>query len=534
MNEDIRHHLKVAKRLFEDKLVLDNRNQEIAENFYIERADFTVKRSIGDIFADHLYTSYPLVASRELSDMIGAMLRPKASQWFYMALLDERYEDHAARQWMEHKTDIMRRAMYDPDAMFQRATKEADRDYVNFGNTVLSVEPNRYRNGLLYRNWHLRDVAWSEDAYGKINAKYCKRRLNIRQLKQLFGDKVHPTIKNSKDDLKEINIMHIVIPHDQYGMTSKLKNVSIYIDMDNEHELECRPLATEYYVIPRWATISSSQYAYSPAMIAALPDARLFQDMTRTLLEAGEKAVNPPMIAQEEAIRSDISIFAGGITYVDSNYNERLGEVLRPLTIDRSGIPLGMELADRTQQMLAKALYLDKFSLPAYNEMTAREAVIRNEEHMRSILPIFEPMEEEYNAKIVQETFDVMWRMGMLGSMYEIPESIQRAREYQFKFLSPLSLGEETRKTSRFMATVEVIQAAASIVGPSFISNVDINKAGRDAITGTGADEDWLRGEEEVEAIQAQEEEQKQAMAAMQAIEQGAGAIEKARGAVSG
>lgn len=526
MNEDAKQHLKIAEKLFSQKIVLDNRNQEIAENFYIERADFTVKRSISDIFADHLYTSYPLVASRELSDMIGSLLRPKSSEWFQMALLDERYEDHASKQWMQHKTGIMRRAMYNPDAMFQRATKEADRDYVNFGNAVISVEPNRNKNGLLYRDWHLRDVAWSENAFGKIDAKYCKRKLSVRQLKQMFGDKCHNSVKTCKDESKEIHIMHVVVPNDQYGLSSKLKNVSLYIDVDNQHEMECVPLATEYYVIPRWATISCSQYAYSPAMIAGLPDARLFQDMTRTIIEAGEKAVNPPMIAQEEAIRSDISIFAGGITYVDSDYNERLGEVLRPLNIDRSGIPLGLELADRTQQALAKALYLDKFSLPSYNEMTAREAMIRNEEHIRSIMPIFEPMEEEYSAKICQETFDVMWRMGWLGSSYDIPQSMQMAREYQFKFVSPISNGDDSRKTSQFMSTLEIIQAAASI-SPGFVNNINITKAGRDAIQGTGASEDWLNSEEDVAAKDAADQDKQNAAQALAVINQGAQAVQQ-------
>jgi hypothetical protein len=45
--------------------------------------------------------------------------------------------------------------------------------------------------------------------------------------------------------------------------------------------------------------------------------------MTLTLLEAGEKFTNPPMIAVQEAIRSDVAIYAGGITWVDKDYDER-------------------------------------------------------------------------------------------------------------------------------------------------------------------------------------------------------------------
>jgi hypothetical protein len=45
-------------------------------------------------------------------------------------------------------------------------------------------------------------------------------------------------------------------------------------------------------------------YAYSPATVVALPDARLLQQMTLTLLEAGQKAVDPPLKATSEAIRA--------------------------------------------------------------------------------------------------------------------------------------------------------------------------------------------------------------------------------------
>ncbi|MTV47254.1 portal protein, partial [Streptococcus pneumoniae] len=80
-----------------------------------------------------------------------------------------------------------------------------------------------------------------------------------------------------------------------------------------------------------------SQYAHSPAVVAALPDARLLQQITAVILEAGEKAITPPMVGVQEAIRGDVAVYAGGITWVDAEYDERLGEVLRPMTSDKSG-----------------------------------------------------------------------------------------------------------------------------------------------------------------------------------------------------
>jgi hypothetical protein len=535
VNEDVKNYITASEKLFSDKLTLDARNQEIAENFYIERADFTATRDAGNVFADHLYTSYPLTASRDLSDQMGSMLRPKSSEWFSMSMIDDSLEDHAAREWLQHKVKIMRRAMYDPSSHFQRATKEADRDYVNFGNCVLSCIPNRDRNGLLFRNYHLRDVAWNEDAYGNIDSKYCKHKYTISQLKALFKDRCHDKVKNAapSDQMREVCVLHVVVTNPDYGTKSKLKNLSMYIDLDNNHLMESTPIATNYYIIPRWATISGSQYAYSPAMIAALPDARLFQDMTRVLLEAGEKAVDPPMIATENAVRSDISIMAGGITYVDEDYDERLGAALRPLGIDRSGIPLGMEMADRTQQMLAKALYLDKFTLPVYNEMTAYEAGIRSQEYIRTIMPIFEPIEEEYSAPLCQEVFDVMWNMGWMGSIYDIPESLQRSPDYQFKFISPLSQSEDRAAVGKFQALSEVISVASNI-DPTFVMNIDIDKAGRAAIQGAGADQEWLNNEDEVAEMKAAEMQRQQMMQEAQMIEQGANAVESLQAVSNG
>lgn len=39
----------------------------------------------------------------------------------------------------------------------------------------------------------------------------------------------------------------------------------------------------------------------------------------------------------QEPVRSDVALFAGGITLVDMDYDKRLGETLKPLTTDKSG-----------------------------------------------------------------------------------------------------------------------------------------------------------------------------------------------------
>jgi hypothetical protein len=160
--------------------------------------------------------------------------------------------------------------------------------------------------------------------------------------------------------------------------------VSIYYDTTNQHIMESIATWNPEYVIPRWQTVSGSQYAFSPATIAALPDARLIQAMTYTLLEAGEKIVNPPLIATQDVVKSDIGLYAGAVTWVDRDYDEKLGESLRPMTQDSRGMPLGIEMQNDCRSMIMQAFYLNKLTLPQRSpEMTAYEGRIQ---------ALFEPM----------------------------------------------------------------------------------------------------------------------------------------------
>ena len=520
MNQQEQDLMALGTELHTKKLAFNSQCQDIADNFYPERANFTAPHILGKDFAIQLYSSYPLIIRRELGDVFSTMSRPQSEKWFYMGLLDEEREDHQAKQWMEEKACLMRRVMYDPRSRFTRSMKEGDHDWITFGQCVLSAELNRTRDGILYRDWHLRDMAWTEGYSGHVDMYFRNWKPTIRQLKQYFGSEA---LHNSLQDVETkrlndtVNCMHIFVPRESYEI-SDLPYVSMYVDVDHKHVIELVPMPYEYYIAPRWATISDSQYAFSPAIIAALPDARLYQDMTRVILEAGQKAVDPPMIAVADAITSAIDIQPGGVTMASAEYDERLGEVLRPMTVDKSGLPLGLNMLDRVQAMLAKAMYIDKLNLPQGGDMTAYETSVRFQEYIRTILPLFEPKEAEMEAKVCQLTFDIMMRHGAMGSVSDIPQSMQGA-EYQFRFVSPLSKAIEEKKTNIFGQVVNVLQAAAQF-DPTVIANLDLNESLRDAIIGTGAEEDWLRDEDTVAQEQAAQKQQQQASQQMALTQQ--------------
>lgn len=507
-----------GSQLFNERKAILTLWQDIAENFYPQRADFTLTRYIGQEFAEHLYSSYPIIVHRELSTSLAAMLRPRAKEWFRVSVDQEDDLTQAGKEWLHWATERQRWAMYDRNAQFIRATSEGDADFAAFGQCCISHEINwnMAQPHLLFRSWHLRDVAWSENEAGVVDEIYVKWKPMVKQLNKM-GWNLHENIARltGLKDLEKVDCMRLVISTDQYkgqsGQGEGYPWMVVYLDTANNHIMHEQASTSRGFTLPRWQTVSGSQYAYAPSTVAGLPDARLLQAMSLTLLEAGEMSVRPPMIATQDAIRGDVQLFAGGITWADIEYDERKGDVLRPINQDRRGLPMGYDNRDTQMSMLAEAFYINKLTLPPpEGDMTAFEVGQRVEEYVRAALPLFEPMEHEYNGQLCEDTFDLLLRAGAFGSVHDMPQELQ-GREVHFKFVSPLHDAIERKDASIFMETRDLL-AAAMELDPTAAYNVDMTGTLRDALEGVGLPAKNLVPLEEVEA---QIEEANQ-MAAMQ------------------
>jgi hypothetical protein len=513
--------------------------QEIAENFYPERADFTYTRTLGTDFASGTMTSYPFLCRRDLGDQLGSMLRPTAKEWKHMVPKDPAREDTDAKRWLEWANGLMRRAMYDRVTQFTRATKEGDHDFATFGQTPLSVEMNHKRQALLYRCYHLRDVTWIESDEGQICAVFRKWKPQVRDLVRLYPNTCHKTAVDmaAKKPFETVECGHMVVEADMYtgdsvGSPKRGPQPRYLICYDKTHDtvLEATPIWGKHYIIPRWQTVSGSQFAYSPAAVAALPDARLIQAMTLTLLEAGEKITNPPMVATQEAVRSDINIFAGGVTWVDMEYDERLGDALRPLTTDAKGMPIGIDMQRDARVMIMQAFYLNKLSLPNRSpEMTAYEVGQRIQQYIRDAMPIFEPMEQEYNGALCEETFDLLMRNGAFGSVRNMPKSLQ-GMDFEFRFESPLHDAIEQQKGQKFLEMKEMLAAGVAL-DPACAYIPDAKVALRDALLGIGVPARWQRPEGDVEALERRAIEEQQSAQLLERMKLGSEAAANYAGA---
>jgi len=502
----------IGDNLFGKKTNLHNLWQTIADNFYPERADFTRIRTPGTELASNLMTGMPIMARRDLANSFSAMLRPRGKPWFHARTNDERINnDSRARTWLDDKSDVLRRIMYDDSAQFIRATKQGDNDFAAFGQTAISIDLNKNGDGLFYRCRHLRDTAWEENDQLVIDHLHYKWKLSARNLVKLFPNTASQAVKTAaeKEPFKEIDCRHILVPSEEYDLTRKPGQkkhpfVCVYIDIENETILEETPLPLFNWVIPRWITVSGSQYAHSPATTVALPDARLLQQITLTLLEAGQKSVDPPMKGTKNAIQGGVNLFAGGVTWVDDEYDEKLGGALEEVYRSKPELQWGVDRENRVADLINKAFYLNYIQVPTPDgDMTATEFRGRVEEYVRNALPLFEPLEVEYNGGICDKSFEIALLNGAFGPPEDMPPML-RGKEIDWQFDSPLQAANERAKTQAYQDSAQLLQIAAQI-DPMSVHDFNNDNALRDALMGTVASADWVVPKDEADQAKAAE-----------------------------
>jgi hypothetical protein len=186
-----------------------------------------------------------------------------------------------------------------------------------------------------------------------------------------------------------------------------------------------------------------------------------------------------------------------------------------------------MEVADRISAALREIFFLNTLSMPPQTsaEMTAFEVGQRVQDYIRQAIPLFEPMEVEYNGALCEVSFEVLMRNGAFGRIEDIPTEIQ-GQEITWGFESPISESIERGKGQKFLES-KALMAEAIAVDPSSVHVVDFRTALRDALAGIGAPMAWQRSPEETEETINAEKQAAEAQQLLEGMDKGADVVQK-------
>lgn len=498
---------------FSRRQQLDGLREEIALQFAPWLAGWTSELVMGSDFCSHLVDGTPILLARDFKSQVGAMLRPPGKQYFWHRTPhDDINNDRDARDYLDWRSRQMLRILSDPITNSARALEQADAFFAYFGDAVISVDYGRLHDSLRLASHHTKDCVWAVGEYSRVDVITRREQVPARVIAARYGtEKLSEQIKTAldKDPDQTFEIRHEVLPADEYdGYAAREMRrqggqfASIWIDVQSRTVLRESTQRTFRYVVPRWVTLPNWAYAISPATTIALPDARLIQEQALAILEAAEKQVNPPLLAYTDTVRGAVDLKPRGITWVDRGYDERTGVPVQPLELGKH-FRLGVEALLRTEAQLTRAFFLDVLRMPdTRNSKSTVEVQFKIDEYVRAALPLFAPMQAEYNEQLLREV-DEMIDLAGGYKRREMPE-ILRDEALQFAWDNPLTEMMERAKLQGVAEIGNIGQAlagleAAAAQAPA-LKAFNGEKAFRESVISIGQP-GWLYSEREARAL---------------------------------
>jgi hypothetical protein len=300
--------------------------------------------------------------------------------------------------------------------------------------------------------------------------------------------------------------------------------------MADEQAKMLRESGYDYFPVlaPRWEVSGEDVYGTSCPGMETLGDIRQLQLGEKRGAQAIEKMVNPPMVAPTALKTVRTSLLPGDITYSD----EREGQKgFRPAHEVNPRIQELEMKQDQVRNRIRRAFFEDLFLMLASSDrrqITAREVEERHEEKLLALGPVLEQLNQDLLDPLIDITFDIMLKQGLLPPAPQELEGVPLKVEY-------VSIMAQAQK----LVGVSGLERFAGFVG-NLVSQTGnpalLDKVDTDQLIDVYADQisvpsEVVRSDEDVAAMRQERAQAQQAQAQAATINEVAGAANKLAGA---
>ena len=392
-----------------------------------------------------------------------------------------------------------------------------------FGEFYLDMD-GFYRPVIFYREFTMT----VDQVVGQFGYENCSK-----QVQTLYDEKKAALTR-------EIIVAHAIEPNNdpaKFGIPAHFKFVEVYWEWGGSASpqggiayapgfLRKRGFHEGPSVAVRWDLVSNDAYGRSPGM-DALPDIKQLQQQVRRKAQAIDKTVNPPMVADIQLKNQPASLLPGGTTYVAGMMQANNAGFAPVYGNWKPGISEISEDLNEVRDRIRRTFYNDLFQVISQfqtrSNVSATEIDARRSEALVMLGPVLERIEYELLSPVIERTFAIMSRAGVLPPP---PAEIQ-GQNIDIEYVSMLSQAQQAAATSGIERT---LQLAGGLVGvdPSVMDNIDIDFTLEKYSNLMNNDPRMIRSPQELQKIrqarQQQQQQQEQAMATERAAKLAAGA----------
>jgi hypothetical protein len=361
-------------------------------------------------------------------------------------------------------------------------------------------EDIKYRS-LRYKALHLAKTYIAENEAGKVDTVYLCKPWTVRQIAQRWDnlpEKLRDKLTRTPDEQIEVGML--CGPTEDYdpGKFGSSPHFAVWFLPDEKHILEERGFTSWPFVAHRPMTTPGEVYGRSPTWLV-LSSIKVLNAQKKSILQAAQKVVDPPLLAHEDGVLSAFSQVPGAVNYgtLDSQGNQ----LVKPL-ITNARVDIGLDMMDREREIIADANMMDILRVLIENpQMTATQTLELLNERAVIMAPIIGRYESEVFSPMTEREIDILSRNGLLPDMPD--ELIEAEGEYKIEYTSPMRKAMRSSEAIAINRTLESVMPLAQ-VDPSVLDAFDMNEISRELAEINGMPAKCLRDPEELKALKDQ------------------------------
>lgn len=498
---------------------LDDHLQEVAERVLPRHADFQDRLRVeGEKRTDRQYDATAALALERFAAAMESLLTPRSSKWHDLrAPIPEIDDMDDVRMYLENVRDILFKVRYSPRASFASQKHEGYLQLGAFGTEVLFVDEHP-KGGIRYQSIPTSSCYLVENELGFVDTVFRKSVWSLRNVGMMFGvdamsDNMRRRAERSPDE--RIEIVHAVFPNkemDPFSLASHKKPfVSVWFDSEDGHQLRLSGYDENPYIVSRYVTGTNETYGRSPAM-TVLPDIKMINEMSRTIIRGGQKAVDPPMLIADDGVMLPVNLTAGGYTF--ARMEGRSGPPIQAIQ-NGARVDIGFEMQEQRRRTINDAFLITLFQILVDSpQMTATEVMERAQEKGALLAPTAGRQQSESLGPMIERELAILTRQGMIPPAPPVLAEVNG--EVTIEYSSPMARAQRAEEGVGIFRTLEGVQTIAAY-DPTVLDNFDGDKITRALADINGMPRALLKSARDVMSVRQNRAQEQAAAEAAQA-----------------
>lgn len=360
---------------------------------------------------------------------------------------------------------------------------------------------------------------------GRVNGFARDYWRTVNQLVAEFGlENCSSNVQNlyeSNNKEQWIQCIHLIEENrDHYNKILK-PWISIYWESNTNEDKFLKITGFDDFPIlaPRWSvTTTMDIYGRGPGW-DALGDVKMLQKLQKSKLLGVDKSIDPP-IQVDGSVIGEPNTLPGGVSRFSATLPNAGIKTAYSINLDLNAVQAAIL---ETQNSIGKFFYRDLFLMLSQidrSNMTAFEVSRRFEEKLLMLGPILERLEDELLDPLIDRTFNIMNRVGLIP---QAPEELQ-GMDLKVEYISTLA------QAQKMVGTTSIEQVSAYVgniaaLDPTVLDVFNTQKAVSEYARLTGISPDIIRSDEEIAQLReqrAQAQQQSQLLPELATAAQGA------------